>query len=93
MVRILIQFQLRDVFKLPFVEGVLPDMGARLVTRKKHQTIWELWEAPVSLGAWEVNLYGGFLLLVACASHHLPSKLTFRAYNNLILKTGFLLIS
>ena len=60
-------FQLRDTLKLAFVEGLLPDMGARLDTRKKHQTIRELWEAPVSLGAWEVNLYGGFLLLVACA--------------------------
>ena len=44
-----------------FVEGVLPDMGACLDTRKEHQATWELWE---------VSLHGvgvGFLLLVVCA--------------------------
>ena len=30
---------------------------------------------------------GGFLLLVTCAQHHLPSRLTFTEYNNPILKT------
>ena len=66
-------FQLRDTLELAFVEGVLPDMGACLDTKKKHQTIRELWEAPVSLRAWEVNRWergvgeGGLLLLVACA--------------------------
>ena len=39
--------------------GVLPDMGAHLDTRKEHQATWELWEAPISLGTWEVSLYGG----------------------------------
>ena len=59
MVQILLQFQLRDILKLAFVEGVLPDMGAHLDTRKEHQATWELWEAPISLGTWEVSLYGG----------------------------------
>ena len=52
-------FQLRDPLELAFVEGVLLDMGACLDTKKKHQTIRELWEAPASLGAWEVSLHGG----------------------------------
>ena len=43
-------FQLRDTLELAFVEGVLPDMGARLDTRKEHQATRELWKAPVSLG-------------------------------------------
>ena len=36
---------------------------------------------------------GGFLLSVVCASYYLLSRLTFRAYNNPILKTEFLHIS
>ena len=59
LVRILLQFQLRDILKLAFVEGVLLDMGAYLDTRKKHQTVQELWEAPVFWGAWEVSLLEG----------------------------------
>ena len=43
-------FQLRDTLKLAFVEGLLPDMGARLDTRKEHQATQEPWKAPVSLG-------------------------------------------
>ena len=62
LVRILLQFQLRDILELAFVEGVLPDMGARLDTRKEHQGTWELWE--VSLHG---VVGGGFLFLVACA--------------------------
>ena len=58
-VQILLQFQLRDILELAFVEGVLPDMGARLDTRKEHQATQELWKAPVSLGVWEVSLYRG----------------------------------
>ena len=50
LVRILLQFQLRDILELAFVEEVLPDMGARSDTRKKHQATWELWE---------VSLHGG----------------------------------
>ena len=49
MVQIL-QFQLRDILELAFVEEVLPDMGAGLGTRKEHQATRELWE---------VNLHGG----------------------------------
>ena len=41
--QILLQFQLRDILELAFVEGLLPDMGACLDTRKKHQTTQELW--------------------------------------------------
>ena len=46
----------KDILELAFVDGVLPDMGAHLDTRKHHQTIRELWEALVSLGAREVSL-------------------------------------
>ena len=46
----ILQFQLGDILKLAFVEGVLPDMGARLDTRKQHQATRELWE---------VSLHGG----------------------------------
>ena len=66
------------------MEEVLPDMGAHLGTRKEHQATQELWE---------VSLHRGFLFLVACAWHHLPSGLTFRAYYNPILKTEFFHIS
>ena len=50
--------QLRDILKLPSVEGVLPDMGACLDIRKKHQATQE---------PWEVSLHVDFLLLVVCA--------------------------
>ena len=50
LVRILLQFQLRDILKLAFVEGVLLDMGARLDTRKENQAIQQ---------PWEVSLHGG----------------------------------
>ena len=50
MVLILLQFQLRNILKLAFVEGVLPDMGAHLDTRKEQQATRELWE---------VSLHGG----------------------------------
>ena len=49
----------RDILELAFVERVLLDVLAHLNTRKEHQATQELWEAPVSLGAWEVSLYGG----------------------------------
>ena len=58
LVRILLQFQLRDILELAFVEGVLLDTGACLDTRKKHQATRELWE---------VGGGGGVLLLVAFA--------------------------
>ena len=57
-VRILLQFRLREILELAFVEGVLPDMGARLDTKKEHQATRELWE---------VSLQRGFLLLAVCA--------------------------
>ena len=41
------------------MEGVLLDMGAHLDTRKEHQATRELWKDPVSLGSWEVSLWGG----------------------------------
>ena len=50
MVRILLQFQLRDILELAFAEEVLPDMGARLGTRKEHQTTRELWEVSLHEG-------------------------------------------
>ena len=61
LVQMLLQFRLRDILVSAFVEGVLPDMGARLDTRKEHQATRELWE--VSLQGWG----GGWFLLVACA--------------------------
>ena len=57
----------KDILELAFVEGVLPDMGACLDTKKKYQATQELWETPISLREWEVSFTGGFLLLVACA--------------------------
>ena len=57
LVRILLQFQLRDILKLAFVEGVLLDMVARLDTRKEHQATRELWE---------VSLHGEVPSLVVC---------------------------
>ena len=45
-----LQFQLKDILKLAFVEGVLPDMGALLDTRKEYQATRE---------PWEVSLHGG----------------------------------
>ena len=86
LVQILLQFQLRDILVLVFVDGVLP--GAHLDTRREHQAPREPWK--VSLHG---SLMGGFLLLVVCASHHLPSRLTFRAYDNPIFKTELLHIS
>ena len=50
MVRILLQFQLRDILELVFVEEVLPDMGARLGKRKEHQATQELWEVSLHEG-------------------------------------------
>ena len=47
LVQILLQFQLRDINELAFVEGVLPDMGASLDTRKEHQATRELWEVSL----------------------------------------------
>ena len=41
LVLILLQFQLRNILKLAFVEGVLPDMGAHLDTRKEQQATRE----------------------------------------------------
>ena len=58
LVQILLQFQLRDILELAFVEEVLPDMGAHLGTRKEHQATRELWE---------VSLHEGFLSLDVCA--------------------------
>ena len=58
LVRLLLHFQLRDILELAFVDGVFPDMGAYLDTRKEHQATRE---------PWEVSLHGGFFLLVVCA--------------------------
>ena len=82
----ILQFQLGDILILASVEGVLP--GAHLDTRREHQAPREPWK--VSLHG---SLMGGFLLLVVCASHHLPSRLTFRVYDNPVLKTELLHIS
>ena len=49
----------RDILELAFVERVLLDMVTHLDTRKEHQATKELWEAPVSLGAWKVSLHRG----------------------------------
>ena len=78
-------FEFSSIFNLAFVEGMLLDMGAGLDTRKEHQATWELCEVSLyEWGGW------GFLLLVVCASHHLTTRLTFRAYNSPILLTEFL---
>ena len=42
--------QLRDILELAFVEGVLPDIGACLDTRKEHQATRELWEVSLHEG-------------------------------------------
>ena len=39
-----------SIFDLAFVEGMLPDMGAGLDTRKEHQATWELWEVRLHKG-------------------------------------------
>ena len=36
----ILQFQLGDILILASVEGVLPDMGARLDIRKEHPVTW-----------------------------------------------------
>ena len=46
LVRILLQFQLRDIFKLAFVEGVLPDYGGTFGYKE---------EAPDNSGAMGVS--------------------------------------
>ena len=57
LVQILLQFQLRDILVLVFVDGVLP--GAHLDTRREQQATRELWE---------VSLHEeGLLLLVVSA--------------------------
>ena len=66
--------------RVGFCGGMLLNMGVHLDARKEHEATRELRQ---------VRLHGVFLLLVACAEHHLPSRLTFRAYNNPILKTEF----
>ena len=62
------------------MEGVLPDMEALLDMGKKHQATRE---------PWEMSLHEE-LPSLDCSSHHLPSRLTFRAHNNPILQTEFL---
>ena len=47
LVRILLQFQLRDILELAFVEEVLPDIGAHLGMRKEHQATRKLWEVSL----------------------------------------------
>ena len=49
-VQVFLQFQLRDILELAFVEGVLPDMGACLDTRKGHQATREPWEVSLPGG-------------------------------------------
>ena len=77
LVQILLQFQLRDTLELAFMERVVLDMGAHLDTRKECQATQE---------PWEMSLHEE-LPSLDCSSHHLPSRLTFRAYNKPILKT------
>ena len=50
LVRILLHFQLRDILELAFVDGVFPDMGVYLDTRKAHQATREPWEVEPSWG-------------------------------------------
>ena len=55
----ILQFQLGDILILASVEGVLPDMGPHLDTRREQQATRELWE---------VSLHEeGLLLLVVSA--------------------------
>ena len=61
LVRIVLQFQLGEIFELAFVERVLQEMGARLDTRKEPQTTREPWEVSLH------SVCGGVLLLVVCA--------------------------
>ena len=50
LVRILLHFQLRDILELASVDGVSPDMGACLDTRKEHQATQEPWEVSLHEG-------------------------------------------
>ena len=50
LVQILLQFQLRDILELAFVEEVLLDTGAHLDTRKEHQATQEPWEVSLHRG-------------------------------------------
>ena len=50
LVRILLQFQLRDILELASVEWVLPDMGAHLDTRKENQATGEPSEVSLHRG-------------------------------------------
>ena len=50
LIQMLLQFQLRDILVLAFVEGMLPDMGAHLHTRKEPQATRELWEVSLHEG-------------------------------------------
>ena len=50
LVQILLQFQLRDILTLAFVEEVLLDTEARLDTRKDHEATLELWEVTLHRG-------------------------------------------
>ena len=43
----ILQFQLGDILILASVEGVLPDMGVCLDTRKEHQAAQEPWEVSL----------------------------------------------
>ena len=63
LVRILLQFQLRDILELAFVEGVLPDMGACFDTKKEHQATRELWKLNLHSGVPSL----GCLCLTLCA--------------------------
>jgi len=47
LIQILLQFQLRDILELAFVEGVLPDMGAYLDIRKEDHATQEPWEVSL----------------------------------------------
>ena len=46
----ILQFQLGDILKLVSVEGVLPDMGSCLDTRKERQETREPWEVSLHRG-------------------------------------------
>ena len=74
MVQILLQLHLRDILELASVEWVLPDMGARLDTRKENQATQEPSEVNLHRGgsfSW-LSVPNTILLVGSLLGHTIP---------------------